>query len=266
MRMAMRVAVRRCFLAKRRGDANGQATHRHCGVRVIIVIAGIKSIARAANRTWETAKAVASEQTEDTEFKQKTYFLDHFLEAQELLLRGHDGRLQLDSPREKLKYVHFVWGAVDMLSKSIKDEKRAEEWCYMTMVVRAGMVMGMDDAIQELDRYGKPIDTELMNAGKRGYFAMHKIVLKAIGKCSDEDFRHACTELLAVLRNLPDKAGANGVGESTIQISNDDTVVDAMHRYGITYSGGQYVFGPYRYEKLADAINYAQQQADRKRA
>lgn len=232
----------------------------------IIVIAGIKSIAQAANRSWEKAKIVTSEQTEDTEFEQKTNFLDHFLDAQQLLLRGLDGRLQLDSPREKLKYVHFVWGAADMLSKSIKDEKRAEEWCYMTMIVRASMVMGMDDAINELDRYGKPADTELMDAGKRGYFAMHKFILKAIGKCSDQDFRHACTELLAILRNFSDNAGADGVGEPAIQLPTDDAAVDAMRRYGITYNGSQYVLGPYRYDKLADAINYAQQQANRKRA
>lgn len=232
----------------------------------IIIIAGIKSIARAANKSWETAKAVASEQTEDTEFKRKTDFLDHFLDAQHLLLRGLDGRLQLGSPREKLKYVHFVWGAADMLSKSIEDEKRAEAWCYMTMVARASMVMGMDDAINELDRYGKPTDTELMDAGRRGYFAMHKFILKAIGKCSEEDFRHSCTELLAVLRNWSGKAGADAIGEPAAQLSNDDAVADAMHRYGITYNGSQYVFGPYRYDKLVDAIDYAQQQANRKRA
>lgn len=227
----------------------------------IIIIAGIKSIARTANKSWEKAKAVASEQTEDTEFKQKTDFLDHFLEAQQLLLRGLDGRLQFDNLREKLKYVHFVWGAADMLSKSIRDEKRAETWCYVTMIARAGMVIGIDDAMNELDRYGKPADTELMDAGKRGYFAMHKFILNAIGKCSDEEFRHACMELFAVLR-LPDKV----VGEPMTQVSANDGDVDAMRRYGITHNGSQYVFGPYRYDKLADAINYVQLQAERKLA
>lgn len=230
----------------------------------IIVIAGIKSIARTANKSWETAKAVASEQTEDTEFKQKTDFLDHFLGVQQLLLRDLDGRLRLESPREKLKYVHFVWGAADILSKSIKDEKRAEAWCYTTMVVRANMVIGMDDVLSELDCYGKPADAELMDAGRRGYFAMHKFILKAVGKCSEEDFRRACTELLAVLRNMPDKDKMNAVSEPVAQLASDDTVVDAMHRYGITHDGSQCVFGAYRYDKLADAINYAQQQANRK--
>jgi hypothetical protein len=44
------------------------------------------------------------------------------------------------------------------------------------------------------------------------------------------------------------------------QVQPNPTGVQQMQEYGISFDGERYSFGEYRYEKLADAINYAKRQ------
>jgi len=159
----------------------------------------------------------------DSEFEQKDNHLNLFLQAQEILITMGQGEPKFNDKREKLRYLHFMFGAIDQLSRTIKDDKRAELWWTITSTARASLILGVndafsekkrnghtddaeaslqrgvDDAFSEWERYGNTDDTELMDAGKRGYFAMQTYILNAIGKCTPEEFRQSCTELFSVV-------------------------------------------------------------------
>lgn len=139
----------------------------------------------------------------DPEFEEKNRHMNLFLQAQELPVSMGKREPSFENKREKLKYVHFMAGAADQLSRTIKEEERAQAWWMTPSMLHASFQLGMDEAMDELTRYGRTDDAELKDAGKRGYFAMQTYMLSAVGKRSPDEFSKSCTELFAVVHREP---------------------------------------------------------------
>lgn len=174
-----------------------------------LLIIGAKTVLCGAKRTWQKAMTMADEKIDhsidDPEFSEMYRHLNLFLRAQEFLLTMGEARLSFANEREKLRYFHFVLGAIDQLSRRIKDERRAELWGMTTYMARAAVLFGAQDAVRHLESYGRSGDDELHKAGERGWMAMRTYILSAVGKASEEDFQKSCTELIAVVRGWEPK-------------------------------------------------------------
>lgn len=100
---------------------------------LVLVIIGGRRVFGGAKGLWKKAKAMADEKesslAEDPELDEKYRHLNLFLRAQELLLTmGGTKKLSLTNEKEKLRYLHFVLGAIDQLSRTIRDQERRELW------------------------------------------------------------------------------------------------------------------------------------------
>lgn len=138
-----------------------------------------------------------------SEFEEKNTHLGLFLQAQEMLLNMGGTKPSFRNEAEKLRYLHFVLGAVDQLSRTIKDEERSEFWGMTTSLARAALLFGVDgvdDAIRHLESYGQTGDPELHKAGERGWQAMRTYILRVVEKAPQEDFQKSCAELFRVVR------------------------------------------------------------------
>lgn len=169
-----------------------------------LLIVGARRVFGGTKRAWQKAKALANEGTDsladDPEFEEKNKHLGLFLQAQEMLLTMDETSLSFSNEGEKIRYLHFVLGAIDQLSRTIKDEQRQELWSTTTSLARAALLFGVDDAVKHLDSYGRSGDSELHKAGERGWQAMRTYILNVVGKASDDDFRKSCLELFLVVR------------------------------------------------------------------
>ena len=192
-----------------RGAIDGDASMtKLIGALVIFVffllIVGAKNVFGGAKRSAQKAKVLANEGAEsladDPEFEEKNKHLGLFLQAQEMLLAVGGTSPSFVNEREKLRYLHFVLGAIDQLSRTINDEQRQELWSTTTSVARAALLFGVEDAIKHLDSYGRSGDPELHRAGERGWQAMRTYILNAVGKASEDDFTKSCMELFRVVR------------------------------------------------------------------
>lgn len=168
------------------------------GVLVTLMLAAIAVGIFAASRFRTRPQQI--DKAKDPEFDEKHRHLDLFMQSQELLLLLGGSKPSFASEREKLRYMHFVFGAIDQLSRTIKNEERSELWSMTTSLARAALLFGVDDAMSHVEIYGRSGDSELHSAGERGWRAMHTYIRSAIGKASEEDFRMSCTELAAVVR------------------------------------------------------------------
>ena len=139
---------------------------------------------------------------EDPEFDEKHRHLRLFLDAQKLILTAGGMAPSFSSEREKLRYFHFVLGAVDQLSRTIKDEERSELWSYTASIAQAILLFPALEGTKHYMSYGQTGDPELHKAGERGWNAMRTYILNAIGKASENDFRKSCTELFYVVRGI----------------------------------------------------------------
>lgn len=170
----------------------------------VLLIVGAKTVFGGAKRSWQKAKALANEGdgglADDPEFEEKNTHLGLFLQAQEMLLNMGGTKLSFRDEAEKLRYLHFVLGAVDQLSRTIKDEERRELWGMTTSLARIMLLFGVDDAMRHFESYSQTGDLELHKAGERGWQAMRTYILSAVGKASQEDFQKSCTELFWVVR------------------------------------------------------------------
>lgn len=115
----------------------------------------------------------------DPEFEDVNYHLQCFLDLQHLLLaigpREHDV-IEFYSEQEKLRYLHFIMGAADKLSRVIEDELRATMWSGSVGLAQAKVTVGNGKAIEHLQGYGNPANTELFEAGKTGWEAMNEYI------------------------------------------------------------------------------------------
>lgn len=142
---------------------------------------------------------------DDPEFEEKHRHLELFLHAQELLLVRGRQKPAFANDREKLRYLHFVLGAIDQLSRTVKDEERSELWAMTTSMARAVLLFPAEEAMRYVYSYGQTGDLELRTAGEKGWKAMHTYILNAVGKASKDDFRKSCTELFYVVHGTEPK-------------------------------------------------------------
>jgi hypothetical protein len=171
---------------------------------LFLMIIGARTVFGSAKRSWQKANMLADRKAEgganDPEFDEKHEHLDLFLHTQELLLSIGSNTPTFVNEREKLRYLHFVFGAIDQLSRTIEDEERAELWAMTTSMARAVLLFGLDDAMEHLKSYGRTGDAELHEAGGRGWQAMHTYILNSVGKASRDGFQKSCAELFTVVR------------------------------------------------------------------
>lgn len=160
----------------------------------------IKGILFKAPLNRQASSPAKTEGKEDAEFAKKDHVLRIFMTAQEPLLR-QDGNLNLNSERARLLYLHFVGGAADRLSRTIKDQNRSDLWWHLATLCYATGVFGHDIAVRRLERYGSSSDPVLQAAITRGAEAMNVFLLASINKASEADFKAACMELYAVVSN-----------------------------------------------------------------
>jgi len=141
---------------------------------------------------------------EDPEFDEKHRHLRLFLDAQELVLTTGGMAPLFKSEKEKLRYLHFVFGAIDQLSRTIKDEGRSELWFWIASIVQELSLFPFLGG-KHYESYGQTGDLELHKAGERGWNAMRTYILSAVGKASKSEFRKSCTELFYVVRGTEPK-------------------------------------------------------------
>lgn len=171
---------------------------------VVLMILGARRSFGGATALWKKAKALADEKdkeiTEDTEFDEKHRHFRLFLDAQELMLAMGGKKPSFANEREKLRYLHFVLGAIDQLSRTIKDEERSGLWSWTASTAQAILLFPALEATKHYVSYGRTGDPELHRAGERGWNAMRMYILSAVGKASESDFQKSCTELFYVVR------------------------------------------------------------------
>ncbi len=160
----------------------------------------IKSILFKAPTNRHAPSPANAEDKEDEEFANKDHVLRIFMTAQEPLLR-QDGNLKLNSERARLLYLHFVGGAADRLSRTIRDQNRSDLWWHIATLCYATGVFGHDIAVRRLERYGSSGDPVLQAAITRGAEAMNVFILASINKVSEADFKGSCMELYRVVRD-----------------------------------------------------------------
>ena len=94
----------------------------------VLLIVGAKTVFGGAKRSWQKAKALANEGdgglADDPEFEEKNTHLGLFLQAQEMLLNMGGTKPSFRNEADKLRYLHFVLGAVD--------HPRCQDSCRLT--------------------------------------------------------------------------------------------------------------------------------------
>ena len=136
----------------------------------------------------------------DPEFDRKYLLLESFLTVQEMLLRGGESKVSFADEKEKTRYIHFVFGAIDQLSRTIKDEKRSELWGMTTSIGRATVLFGIDEALDHVESFGRTGDDSIEAATKSGWTAMRNFILALNGKVSKEDDLKNSLSLFKVVR------------------------------------------------------------------
>ena len=138
----------------------------------------------------------------DPEFDRKNLILKNFLMTQELLLGEGKPHASFANEQEKTRYIHFVFGAIDLLSRTIKDENRSYLWGMATSQGRAAVLFGIDEALDQVESYGHTDDTSLEAASKSGRVAMHNFILGLNGKIPQEDLTKNSLSLFKIVREL----------------------------------------------------------------
>jgi hypothetical protein len=128
------------------------------------------------------------------------FTLSLFLEVQQLILCKGGNYIKFKDVSQKQRYLHFIFGAIDELSSTVKDKEKQQMWAEITMLAHAKLLYGIDEAILACESYGRTGNEELHSAGEKGYFAMNNFLLAAIGKISKEDFvRNSTMEMYDVV-------------------------------------------------------------------
>lgn len=122
----------------------------------------------------------------DSEFSFFNAHFQRFLDLQHLLLTHGEKKVQFFHEQEMLRYLYFIIGAADRLSRGI-DSDRAQVW-WGAIGLAQGTVLLKDKAtaFEELKRYGDESNIELYDAGKAGWEAMGHYVKGAVPDASPE--------------------------------------------------------------------------------
>lgn len=137
---------------------------------------------------------------DDPEIQKLDRTFELFLAAQELMPREEsNGKLLFSSEEQKLRYLHFKFGAIDRLSRAIQDQHKATYWQYVSFGVHAHLLYGIDDATGIIKSYGRTGDNKLHSSGEAGWNAMGTWINSAIGNVSEQEFNKSCLALSKLL-------------------------------------------------------------------
>jgi hypothetical protein len=153
---------------------------------------------RGDNQVRRKAVPVASLGT-DAELAEKDYVLELFLIAQKALIGGAGIPGGLRTDLERSKYLHFVVGAIDQLSHTIKDKSNADLWWTTNALGHAVGVFGAA-AEQWLEKYGDPDNVTLFQSSSRGAEAMRTFIMVSTDAVSEQDYKSSCLEMFKVVR------------------------------------------------------------------
>lgn len=137
---------------------------------------------------------------DDPEVQKADKTLELFLAAQELLPRGmNNGKLSFSSEEQRLKYLHFKFGAIDCLSRTFQDQDKGMYWLHVSFAVHAHLLYGVEDAIGIMKSYGRNGDNKLYASGEAGWNAMGTWINSVVGKVSKQEFTKSCLTLSKLL-------------------------------------------------------------------
>lgn len=140
------------------------------------------------------------------EMEAASNFMGLFIKSQELLLFSGGEKNEL-LEAEKAVYIHFIMGASDRISHTIKNKDDAERWWLIeSMALAAGLylpsetISDPDLVVSKLQSYGCSADPQLQSAGQRGWEAM-SVAQSAVndGEVSDAEYQMSCLELFKVV-------------------------------------------------------------------
>jgi uncharacterized membrane protein len=145
-------------------------------------------------------KKANTEGVADKEFDEKNHHFENFKLAQQLLVSGRQNDIYFKNEKAKLKYLHFMMGAIDQLSRTISDPKRSELWFHLQSLAVGANLYSPDELERHLSNYGNP-NSDMYEIGQKGWEAMNTYILSAVGKKSSEEFQISSLALSKILRN-----------------------------------------------------------------
>lgn len=138
-----------------------------------------------------------------SEYAFQSSHLQVFLDLQHVMLTMGSPQVEFQNDGEKCRYLSFILGAADRLSRTIDDDMKAHIW-FSAVGLPQGYELFKDKtkAIDAMEEYGDPSNPQRFNAGKTGWEAMG-IYMEKFGKESEEDKRaleHSSLLLAQVVR------------------------------------------------------------------
>ena len=136
----------------------------------------------------------------DKEFDEKNYHFENFKLAQQLLVSGGKENIDFKDEKAKLKYLHFMVGAIDQLSRTINDSERSEQWFYLQSLAVGANLYQPSELEQHISSYGNS-SSDLYEVGQKGWEAMNTYILSSVGEKSNEEFTISSLALSKILRD-----------------------------------------------------------------
>lgn len=168
-------------------------------IRIIIaIITGIiRFVTGGVRNVLEQSTQKVNES--DEEYAEKNYHLSLFLQTQQIMMQTDGNKIIFKNDGQRSRYINFVFGAIDQLSRTIKGEERREIWAETSMLAHATLTFPVDDALSACKVYGQAGSSELHTAGERGFYAMNTYILASVGRASKEEFSRSSTEMYDVV-------------------------------------------------------------------
>jgi len=139
----------------------------------------------------------------ESEYALQSSHLQHFLDMQHIMLTMGSPQVEFRSEEEKWRYLSFILGAADRLSRTIDDDDKAHIWFAGLGIPQAyALFKNQEKAIDAVLTYGDQSKPMHFNAGKSGWDAMG-IYMEKLAKESEEDkkaLEHSSLMLTKVVR------------------------------------------------------------------
>lgn len=124
---------------------------------------------------------------------------NQFLTGQELFAKTILGAPEQLTPNRQLRYLHFVFGAADRLSREIPDCEAQEVWHFSCCYAHARAMQGDARAMEVVETYGQSGDHALDNAAELGWHTMSADLAYGRSNLSRDDYSRSCTALFAAI-------------------------------------------------------------------
>jgi len=154
------------------------------------VVGGAKNVLEQSNQKFNE---------NDEEYAEKNYHLSLFLQTQRQMMPTEGNKFIFKNDDQRRRYINFIFGAIDQLSRTIKGEERRQIWAETSMLAHATLTYPVDDALSACQVYGQTGNSELHTAGERGFNAMNTYILASVGRASKEEFSRSSTEMYDVV-------------------------------------------------------------------